>query len=169
MEIDQNQEDSKTWNISKDFTHELVLQNLIEIKKYRTLAIFGYTELKHDIFVQDENLRSTGRISAFQRLTDSIKALIYFTSFDIKKPEHQKDFENYINRLRKIEKHVHRLRVEVKKGKKVQTIRINEELFSPMMVELSEMITKIISILNIAGFIFKRQEVKDFSRSVVDM
>lgn len=165
----KKEEDSKTWNISKDFTHELILQHLIKIEKYRTLAIFGYTSLESDIMIRDETLRSTSRVSAMRRLTDTIKSLIYFSSFDIKKPEHKTDFAKYLKRLIKIEKSIPELEVVKKKYGKHHYTYVNETLFSPMIVEISEMITSILNILNLAGFIFKREEIKDFSRSVIDM
>ena len=46
---------------------------------------------------------------------------------------------------------------------------IDEGLFELIIHELNQMVCAIIKILNFAGLIFKREEVKDFNKIVTNM
>jgi len=161
--------ESSAWNISKDYTHSLILNNLIDIQKYRTIAVFGFSRIDSDIFVKDENLRNSARLSALKRLTDTMKALIYFSRFALKTPEHKKAFIDYLKRLEKIEDNFWKLRDDKKRGNKTIGLLLHENFFDKIIQEISSLINQIINVLNECGLIFKQEERKDLNTSITQM
>ncbi len=167
-EYKRPEEESKTWNVSQGYTHQLILKRIMNIEKYRELSIFGFANLEADLFVQNPNLRIEARIQALKRLIDSMKSLIYFSKFSLKEKEQNEKFDEHLKRLLKIEKNLYRLKSEIKSKGKIN-IQINEDLFDNIISELSGMIDNIIQNLNASGIIFRREEVKDYAKSITDM
>jgi hypothetical protein len=145
------------------------LNNLTDIQKYRTIAVFGFNKLESDIFIKDENLRNSARLSALKRLTDTMKSLIYFSKFALKSEEQKDNFTIYLERLEKIENNFWRLRDDKKRGNKSIALLFHENFFDEMIKELSNLINKIIDVLNQCGLIFKQEEKRDLNKSITDM
>lgn len=167
-EENKREEESQAWNISKDYVHDLIMARLTDIEKHRSLAIFGYSTLEHDLFVNNPNLRTRSRRGALSRMIDSMKSLIYFSTFSLKNPDHLKKFEVFLSRLRTIESKSNNLFHIKYRGNKITELKIHENLMEKVMSELSEMTNKIVCLLNESGIIFARHEVKDFKKSVTD-
>ena len=165
----EKEEESKAWNISKDFTHEIILKKIIDIDKFRTISIFGYTKIDSDVFLRDENLRNSARLSALKRLADSLKSLIFFSTFALKNPEHKKTFEKHVLRIQKIEENFWRIKDEKRVGGKIKRLLFHEVFFEKIIDELSKKSDEILQILNESGLIFSRQEILDKNKSITQM
>ena len=126
--VDWTDIQSGNWNIAKPYTTELILKWLVKIDDYRTLSTFGYSNLYSDVFLKDNNLKNTARINALKRLINSIVSLIRTTKFAIKRDDKLK-FEEYRERLIKIEKVIPKLRLEKRRGSRIVELYINERYF----------------------------------------
>jgi len=168
-EYKRPEEESKTWNISQEYTHTIILQKVKDLDKFRGISIFGYSTIYSDVFLRDENLRSSARLSGLKRLTDCMKSLIYFSKFALKTPEHKEKFGDYLLRINKIQKNLWRLRDDKTRANKILNLLLHEDLFEKIIDELSEKSDEIISILNESGLIFAREEVKDKFKSIAEM
>ena len=159
---DKNMEDvtKGNWNIAGSYTREKILKWLVQIDYYQTISTFGYSSIESDVFIIDDNLKNTSRLYGLRRLIHSMLNLIRNTKFAIKQND-KNDFDTYSKRLLKIEKHLHKLRVERKKGRKIVELNIDEELFGKIMEEITTMIDNINYKLNMAGLIFTPEEEFD--------
>jgi len=151
---------SGNWNVAKPYTTELILKWLVKIDDYRTLSIFGYSDIYADVFMKDDNLKNTARLNALKRLINSIVSLIRTTKFAIKKDDRD-IFDNYRTRLLKIEKHLPRLRLEKKRGSKIVELNISEELFEKIISEIDTKLDDINLKLNDSSLIFTSIEEYD--------
>ncbi|KKM73826.1 hypothetical protein LCGC14_1406560 [marine sediment metagenome] len=151
---------SSNWNVAKPYTTELILKWLVKIDDYRTLSIFGYSDIYADTFMKDDNLKNTARLNALKRLINSIISLIRTTKFAIKKNDRE-TFDTYRTRLLKIEKYLPNLRLEKKRGRKIVELNIMEEIFEKIIGELDKMIDDINLKLNDSSLIFTATEEYD--------
>ena len=158
--VDFEDVQSGNWNVAKPYTTELILKWLVKIDMYRTLAIFGYDDLYGDVFMKDNNLKNTARLNSLKRLINATISLIRTTKFAVKKGD-RKIFKSYRLRLLKVEKYIHHLRVERKRGRKVVELNIDENLFEKMISELDEMLDDINFKLNDSSLIFTKIEEYD--------
>ena len=142
-EYKRPEEESKTWNVSQGYTHQLILKRIVNIEKYRELAIFGFANLEADLFVQNLNLRSQARIHALKILIDSIKSLIYFSKFSLKEKEQNEKFDEHLKRLLKIEKNLFRLKLETTRGGKLRELDIDEDFFEKIISEIDKIVDDI--------------------------
>jgi len=158
--VDWEDVQSSNWNVAKPYTTELILKWLVKIDEYRTLSIFGYSDLQSDVFMRDNNLKNTARLNSLKRLINSIISLIRTTKFAIKKPD-KEGFNKYRTRLIKIEKFIYRLKIEKKRGSRIVELNIDEELFEKIISEIDEMIDDINFKLNDSSLIFTSIEEYD--------
>ena len=159
--VDFSEVQSGNWNVAKPYTSEKILKWLVAIDDYQTIATFGYKNIESDVFIKDTNLKNTSRIHALRRLIHALITLIRNTRFALKKKNHKTDFDTYKERLSKIEKHLHKLRLEKKRGNKVIELNINENLFDKMMEEITKIIDDINFRLNHSDLIFTYVEEYD--------
>jgi len=158
--VDWEEVQTSNWNVAKPYTTELILKWLVKIDEYRTLAVFGCSDIYNDVFLKDNNLKNTARINALKRLINSIISLIRTTKFAIKKKD--KDiFNKYRERLLKIEKYLFNLRIEKKRGNKIVELNINETLFEKIISEIDTMLDDINFRLNDSSLIFTATEEFD--------
>ncbi len=158
--VDWGDIQSSNWNVAKPYTTELILKWLVKIDDYRTLSIFGYSDIYADTFMKDDNLKNTARLNALKRLINSIISLIRTTKFAIKKNDRE-IFDTYRTRLLKIEKYLPKLRLEKKRGRKIVELNIMEEIFEKIIGELDKMIDDINLKLNDSSLIFTATEEYD--------
>ena len=168
-EYKRPEEESKSWNMSNDYVHELILKKIINIEKFRQLAIFGFSKIDFDLQITNITFRSQARIKSMFRLLDEIKSLLIFSEFTLKEKVQKESFKNFIIRLAKIEKNIPRLEDKNFRGNKLIGMCIYEDLFQQMISEISTMINKIIDLLNQSGIIFARTKIKNLSETVVDL
>ena len=159
---DKNIEDvtKGNWNVAGQYTHQKILKWLIQIDYFQTISTFGYSNIESDVFIMDDNLKNTSRLYGLRRLIHSMLNLIRNTKFAIRKGD-KDDFDTYSKRLLKIERHLFRLRLEKKKGKKLVELNIEENLFEKIMEEITATIDNINYKLNMAGLIFTPEEEFD--------
>ncbi len=158
--VDWDEIQSGNWNVAKPYTTELILKWLVKIDDYRTLSIFGYSDLYSDVFMKDNNLKNTARLNSLKRLIHAIISLIRTTKFATKKTDREK-FKNYRERLLKIEKHIYHLRIEKKRGSKIVELVLKEDLFEKMISEIDEMLDDVTFRLNDSSLIFTKTEEYD--------
>ncbi len=152
--------ESSAWNFGRGYVFEVVLDIIKDVRKYRVLSLFGVATLEQDIYIQDINLKNQSRLMSLRRLMDSLKTLILFTKFNLKKKEHKETYTDNIERLKKISSKFSFLRSEIKSRGKIQ-LRINENLFGLIIEELDIMFDGILDILNQVGFVFKQEEIRN--------
>ena len=126
--VDYEELETKNWNVAKSYSQEKVQRWLVLIDEYNTLSVFGYSKIESDIFIRDKNLQNTARLQAMKRLIHAMLTLIRNTKFAIKKGDRE-TFLNYSKRLLTIEKNLHRLRIEKKRGSRIVELNIEEDLF----------------------------------------
>lgn len=158
-----NDGDSFIWNDSKNYVGGKIHTWLIKIDHYEELATFGFKDVESDILINNPNLQNTARLKAMKRLIHAIKTLIRNTKFAIKKTDRD-SFTEYTKRLSLIEKNLSRLKIEQKRGSKIVSININEELFEKMMNEIDDKIDDINIKLNKASLIFAQSEDLDIDQ-----
>lgn len=151
---------SGNWNVARPYTTELILKWLVKIDEYRTLAIFGYSEIYSDVFIKDDNLKNVARLHALRRLIEAIISLIRTTKFAIKKDD-KKLFSKYRKRLLVIEKHIYKLRLDKRRGNRITQIDIEEFLFEKIILEIDDMIDDINFRLNESNLIFTKTDEYD--------
>lgn len=166
---EENESETSAWNQANKFSGEVIMDSIIQIKKYRTLAIFGFQNLEQDVLINNPMLKSIARIASLRRLTDEIKSLIVFSGFILKKPELQTIFTNHTKRIEKIEANIYRLEISKKRGNRVSEINLDEQMFGLMMSDISKITSSILNLLNLSGIIFKQTEIKDLTKSITDM
>lgn len=153
-DIEEEKKESEIWNLSKHYVYEMIMKPLIEIDYLDKIAVFGYSDIYSDVFVQNENLRTTARLKALPRELYMIRVLIVNSKFILKNKE-QKIFDTYYQRLLLISKNLWKLRQEQKRGNKVVQISILEPLFDKIHNEITELRINIMNSLNNVGIIFK--------------
>jgi len=158
--VDWEDVQSSNWNVAKPYTTELILKWLVKIDEYRTLSIFGYSDLYGDLFIKNNNLKNTARIQALKRLINSIISLIRTTKFAIKKGD-KAEFDKHRERLLKIEKNLFRLKLETTRGRKLMELDIDEDFFEKIISEIDKIIDDINFKLNDSSLIFTSMEEYD--------
>ncbi len=155
--------ESYVWNDAKNYISSKVHYWLVLIDNFESLAIFGTNDIYGDVFMKDNNLRNTARIRALDRLIHAMITLIRNTKFAIK-PEDKNAFMECTKRLNKIKKFIPKLKMEVKRGRKVVELNIDETLFENMMNEIHEKIDDINVKINKAGLIFAQFDELDIDK-----
>lgn len=158
--IIEKEMESSAWNFGRGYVFEVVLDIIKDIRKYRILSIFGVNTIEQDIYIQDINLKNQSRLMSLRRLIDSLKSLILFTKFNLKKDGHKETYKKNLERLKKISSKFNLLKSEIKTRGRIQ-LRIKENLFGLIMEELDIMFDGILDILNQVGFVFKQEEIRN--------
>ncbi len=158
--VDFEDLETKNWNVAKPYTTEKILKWLVAIDTYQTIATFGYSNIESDVFIRDNNLKNTARLYAMKRLIHAIISLIRNTKFAIKKSD-KVSFDNHMERLYKIEKHLQLLRLEKKRGTRIVELDVNENLFEKIMDELNTIMDDVNFKLNSADLIFTHTDEYD--------
>ena len=148
------------WNLSHDYTHQKILTWLIQIDNFRNISVFGFDRLEQDVYIKDFNLRNTARLHGIKRWIHAMIFLIRNTKFAVHKDSKDK-FNEHTLRLLKIEKHLFKLRMEKKRGKRIVELNIDEELFEKITEDLDTIMDDINFKLNKAGLIFSPEEEFD--------
>lgn len=159
--VDFSDVQSGNWNVAKPYTTEKILKWLVLLDNYQTIATFGYSNIESDVFVRDGNLKNTSRLHAMRRLIHTLSSLARNTKFALKKDKDKETFSKYQKRLLKIDKNLFKLRIEKKRGSRIEELNIDEILFDKIMNELNLMIDDINAKLNLSDMIFTHTEEHD--------
>lgn len=158
--------ESDVWNIAPQFNLLKVLKPLVELDKFEIISQFG-TENIEDILPEREINKK--RVEALKRFRSHLLMLLQTCKFILKKEDKEK-IEEYekkliglkefieINKLYRFEKLRH--------GDKLETLVINEKVFSIIFNVLIEIKVWINEPLNKAGLIYKASAGLDIDEIV---
>jgi len=163
QDSDESDNTSGNWNLKKPYSQGKLLPWLMKIDVYQTIAEFGNHDMLYDITLHNDNLKNFARSKALKRWVHAIICLIRNSRFAVKK-SYKEPFLKHLTRLKLIRKNYHLVEEIIKKGNKIDSIKIREDLFDKITTELDDIMNDVNEKLNDSKLIFAPEEEIDISK-----
>jgi hypothetical protein len=152
---------SETWNVAQGYTALKILKPLAEMDKLVKIAIYGAENIEESLFL-DSQTKVVARIEAMSRLIDSLRETIENSDFSMFKGKTKEDLQELADAVEVVAQYKDSLKKETSDTRTgVQTIEIQEKLFSECLKELRRIKQAIPKPLNENGLIFPNSDEVD--------
>lgn len=154
--------ETEVWNLAKPFPVEMVLFPLIEINELFVICRNGTRNLPDELVMSD-NIRNKSRMSALKRASEKEKEILDSTeSILIQRKVKKENIEKIREKIEKARKLINKISYFEEDVQNHNEDFIIKEKFFEMTINLLEEIkTDLVSVLNIAGLIFKEDSAID--------